>query len=101
METGTLLILAGTITWIASAMVLRTRLPGLVVTFVLAATAMAVGAGSLLLVGTPTTAEWGVTLAVMGFMGPFQARMVLGAFGGNAGHPSGTVGPDRRSTTSG
>ncbi len=88
------MILLGLALGIAAATGLRTRLPRIAVIALLAASGAAIGAGALLVQGRASGAEWALTLAVLGAMTPFQARLVFGRLGETAEPPSGTVVPD-------
>lgn len=87
-------ILLGLTLGAAAATWLRTRLPRVAVIALLVASGAAIGAGALLLQSGASGVEWALTLAVLGAMTPFQARLVFGRLGETAEPPSGTVVPD-------
>jgi hypothetical protein len=96
-DSGPLLVAGGAVLGVATALLLRTRLPGPVVTAVLAAAGLLVGAGALMIVTEePSPLSITLTLAITGVGAPLQARALLGPFGNTQAGSSGTVGGDRK-----
>ena len=91
---GVAWICLGTTVGLIAAAVLRIRLPRAAVLGLLAVSGMAIGAGALLVQTEASSIEWALTLAVLGAMVPFQARLVFGRLGKTAEAASGTVVPD-------
>ena len=91
---GAISIGVGLMTGLATATLLRTRLPRVAVLGLLVVSGVGVGAGALLVQAKASGAEWAMTLAVLGGTAPFQARLVFGRLGKTAEPASGTVVPD-------
>ena len=79
---------------LVTAVVFRTRMRRVAVVGLLVVSGAAVGAGALLVQAKASGAEWALTLAALGAMVPFQARLVFGRLGKTEGSASGTVVPD-------
>jgi hypothetical protein len=84
---GIALIVAGTMVALATAFGLRTRAPAPLVAVVLIASALAIGAGTLLVQHHVSTTNWVVTLLLMAFLVPAHVRVVLGPFGRGGDKP--------------
>lgn len=96
-DSGPFLIADGAVLGVATALFLRTRLPGPVVTAVLAAAGLLAGAGALMIVtDEPSRLSITLTLVITGVGAPLQARALLGPFGSAGAGSSGTVGDDRK-----
>jgi len=91
---GVALILLGLTVGLVAAVLLRTRLPRMAVVGLLVASGAAIGTGALLVQPEASGAEWALTLAALGVMAPFQARLIFGRLGKTEGPSSGTVVPD-------
>jgi len=96
-DIGPFLVAGGAVLGVATALFLRTRLPGPVVTLVLAAAGLLVGAGALMvLTEEPSPLSITLTLVITCVGAPLQARALLGPFGSAVAGSSGTVGDDRK-----
>jgi len=91
---GVVLICLGLATALCVGVALRTRVPRIVATGLLAASGVAVGAGALLVQARASGTEWALTLICLGVMVPFQVRLIFGRLGKTAASRSGTVVPD-------
>lgn len=99
MDSGALLVAGGAVLGVATALLLRTRIPASIVTVLLAFAGLCAGAGALELVADePSTSAIVVTLVITGLGAPLQARALLGPFGSAPAGSSGTVGDDRKGT---
>jgi hypothetical protein len=78
---GVALIAGASALALVVAFLLRTRLPGAVVTGVLAAAGVGLGAGALLVQDDPSPADWWATLIGLAVLVPFHARVMLGPLG--------------------
>ena len=83
--TAVALIVVGGLGVLATAFVLRTRLPAVAVAVLLAASSVAVGAGALGVQEHAGTADWVVTLGSLAALGPAHVRIVFGPFGRRRG----------------
>jgi hypothetical protein len=91
---GVALILAGLAIALSVGVVLRTRLPRVASLGLLVVSGVAVGAGALLVQEQASGVEWALTLISLGFMVPFQVRLIFGRLGRTAAPRSGKVVPD-------
>ena len=82
---GVALIVGSSALGLLTAFGLRTRLPGAVVTGILAAAGAGLGAGALLVQDGPSAADWWATLIGLAVLVPFHARVVLGPLGAGGG----------------
>jgi hypothetical protein len=82
---GIALIAGGVVGLGLTVLVLRRRLPAAAVFCLSAAFSVAWGAGALVVQDHTTTADWVVTLAAFGLLGPVHARFLLGPFGPRRG----------------
>jgi hypothetical protein len=82
---GAALIAGSSALGLLTAFGLRTRLPGAVVTGILAAAGAGLGAGALLVQDGPSAADWWATLIGLAVLVPFHARVVLGPLGARGG----------------
>lgn len=82
---GVTLIVGASAIALLVAFILRTRLPGPVVTGVLAAAGAGLGTGALLVQDDPSGADWWATLIGLAVLVPFHARVVLGPLGADGG----------------
>jgi hypothetical protein len=82
---GVALIVGAAALALSAAFFLRTRLPGAVVTGVLAAAGVGLGAGALLVQDDPSAVDWWATLMGLAVLVPFHARVVLGPLGAAGG----------------
>jgi ABC-type transport system involved in cytochrome c biogenesis permease subunit len=78
---GIVLIVAGGIVALATAFLLRSRLPALVVTVVLFGCGVAMGIGALAVQDDVSTTEWILVPLLMSVLAPAHVRVVLGPFG--------------------
>ena len=78
---GVALIVGASAVALLVAFLLRTRLPGAVVTGVLAAAGAGLGTGTLLVQDDPSGADWWATLIGLAVLVPFHARVMLGPLG--------------------
>ena len=78
---GIALIASGGAVALLVTFALRTRAPAPAVAAILTACGLAVGAGALLVQDHVSTTNWVVTLALVAFLVPAHARVVLGRFG--------------------
>jgi hypothetical protein len=78
-------LVAGGVVAVVIALLLRTRLPAVVVALTLLACGVALAVGGLLLLDDVSPTEWVVTVAAMAFLAPAHVRVVLGPFGPKAG----------------
>jgi hypothetical protein len=83
--TGFVLIVSGALGILATAFLLRRRLPAPVVFVLAAGCSVALTAGALVVQDDTTTADWIVALTAMGLLGPAHVRVLLGPFGPSAG----------------
>jgi hypothetical protein len=84
---GIALIVAGAVVALATAFLLRTRVPAFLVAVVLAVCGVALGVGVLLVQDHVSTANWILTVALLAFLVPAHVRVVLGRFGPGGDEP--------------
>jgi hypothetical protein len=78
---GLALIVAGAFLSLLTVFGLWRKLPWAAALVLLAAAGAIVGAGALLVQDDPGTADWALTLLVLGALTPLHARLVFGAPG--------------------
>ena len=97
MDTGPILVVVGGLLGITTAVLLRTLLPAIVVTALLAAAGLWAGMGALMMATeNPSPLALVLTLTITGLGAPLQARALLGPFGRTTAGSSGTVGGDQK-----
>jgi hypothetical protein len=80
---GTWIVAASVLVALATAFVLRTRLPASVVFVVLAACGAGIGGGGMLLRTDPSPGEVVAAVLALAILVPFHVRIVLGRLGPN------------------
>jgi hypothetical protein len=78
---GESLIVAAAAGGLATAFLLRTRMPGVLVAAVLTLAGVGLGWGGMLVQADPSTGEFVVAVAMLAFLVPAHVRIVLGPFG--------------------